>query len=165
MLFYLFVSQLPVPPTCDCVQDRPTCDCAGSLKTSILRPSALWAFGGRHLILLLGISGVGIWFYSLLVFLGSAFGIPGVGVWSYSLFVFLGSAFDYIPYWYSWGRHWFYSLLVFLGSAFDSIPYWYSWGRRLIIFPIGIPGVGVWLYSLLVFLGSALILLPIGIPV
>ena len=39
ILIYLFVSQLPVPPTCDCVRDRPTCDCAGSLKTSILRPS------------------------------------------------------------------------------------------------------------------------------
>ena len=27
-------------------------------------------------------------------------------------------------------------------SAFDSTP-WYFWGRHLILFPIGIPGVGV----------------------
>ena len=39
LLLLLFFPQLPVPPTCDCVRDRPTCDCAGSLKTSILRPS------------------------------------------------------------------------------------------------------------------------------
>ena len=35
-----------------------------------------------------------------------------------------------------------FSPLAVWWSAFDSTP-WYFWGRYLILFPIGIPGVGV----------------------